>query len=205
VSANTTLGGEPVWLGSHPEQPDARTGGDLWIGQHGGDQDILILDPAETDSTAQVVALYSLTHHRTRSFPRSVLRDQIQEVTDELTRLRARKEYEQRGELRDAHKQALETARAERMDSIREDMIESHRNYIGRLGLEYEGVQKTGSQTRGGRSTKCHSCEIALDDFVGVTCAICSTVLCSCGACACGKPSRRKTAQKAAADAEAEG
>jgi hypothetical protein len=196
---------DPVWASSQPEQPDAFGGGALWIGEHSGDNDILVLDPAETDSSADILALYSLTQHRTRRFPRTTVLDQVRMITDKAAHARAKKEYAQRATRRDGHERALESGQAERMDRMREGMIAAHQRFVAALGLEYKGVQKTSGETRAGRGTKCHVCEIALDDFVGMTCGICSRVLCSCGACACGKPvqGRRATA-KAAAEAESE-
>jgi hypothetical protein len=190
----------------HPARPDhaagpgeAFGGGALWIGQHTGDHDILVLDPEESDSTADVLALYSLTQHRTRRFPRATVANRIHLVTDELAHTRATENYAQRAALRENHERTSETVRAERLDRIREGMIATHQRYVEILGLEYQGVNKTG-EAKVGRASKCHACALPLDDFVGASCAICSTVLCSCGACSCGKPARARRNAAATAD-----
>jgi hypothetical protein len=183
------------------EPHDALGGGKLWVGQHAGDKDILVLDPAESDPTADVLVLYSLTHHRTRRFPRATVLSRISEVTDKKAHAQALKEYARRDSLRGDHERTLEAERAARMDSLRAGMVAAHEQFIAALGLPYQGVNKTATPSRSGRLTKCHMCGLDLDDFVGVSCGICSAVLCSCGACACGKPPRASRAKPAAATA----
>ena len=167
-------------------------GGKLWIGQHTDDHDILVLDPSEADPSADVLALYSLTQHRMRRFPRATALQRIQALTDEIAHARAKKEYAQRATLRTQHEQELATANNERKDRQRDGVIAAHRNYIEALELEYQGVSETGAAKRPRQASKCHACGITLDDFMGVVCGICSGALCSCGACTCGKQAQRR-------------
>jgi hypothetical protein len=189
MTQRTTLE-EPVRTGPDVGAPLASGERPLWIGEHAGDHDILVLDPAQSDSTADVLALYSLTQHRMRRFPRATVEDRIRVVTDESARSRAARDYGRRAELQADHQRAADSAQAERMDRIREGMVAAHKVFVEALTVEYRGVRKTSEEGRGGKATRCHVCALALDDFVGMTCVTCSGVLCSCGACACGKPSR---------------
>lgn len=184
--------GTPVWLGQASERPEMFGGGKLWIGQHIDDQDILVLDPAETDPAADVLTLYSLTQHRTRRFPRATALQRIQALTDEIAEARAKKEYAQRQTLRTQHQQELVEENNERKGRQRDGVIAAHRKYVEALGLDYQGVAEPGSGKRMRQASKCHVCGIVLDDFMGVVCGICSTALCSCGACACGKQPQRR-------------
>jgi hypothetical protein len=179
--------GPPVWLGQEAEQNPMFADGKLWIGQHASDQDILVFDPAEADPSAEVLSLYSLTQHRTRSFRRETVIQKIHPLTDELACARATKEYTQRGASRANHEQELAAARTAHGEHQRDGVIAAHRRYVEGLGLEYQGVRDTPANYKGGRSPKCHTCAIPLDDFAGSVCAICGVVLCSCGSCACGK------------------
>lgn len=165
--------------------------GQLWVGQHAGDGDILVFDPSAADPSADILTLYSLAQHRTRSFPRGTVVERVQPVGDEIAYARAKKDYAERATLRATHEEGLATARAERSDKQRNAIIGKHRRYVEALELAYEGVQAPAADARRGRVQKCHACGIVLDDFVGALCGICSGALCSCGACACGKPARR--------------
>lgn len=164
--------------------------GELWIGRHSADDDILVFDPAESDPSAPVLELYSLTQHRTRRFPRSIVIQRIETLDDRKAAAKAKRAYDERAELREAHEQELETARTERFEQIRTEITEAHERYLEGLGIEYQGVTEPDPDRRS-RLTRCHACGIELDGFVGVVCAVCSTPLCSCGACACGRASRK--------------
>jgi len=176
-----------VWLGQDSATHEAFGDGKLWIGRHTGDQDILVFDPAESDPSASVLSLYSLTQHRMRSFPRATVIQRIEELDDQVGAARARKEYLERDSLKAAHEQTLADAKTERMNVQRNDVIGVHQVYIEALGRTYEGVRDTPADHRPGRRTKCHNCGIVLDDFAGAVCGICDGVLCSCGVCACKK------------------
>jgi hypothetical protein len=186
------------WLGGVPEDGSTMgsgsgfNGGKFWVGRHTVDQDTLVFDPAESNPQAELLSLYSLTQHRSRSFPRSVVQQRIEPVTDEDNLRRARQEYEQRAARRVAHGEAEAAAKTERMRHQREGVIEAHRRYLERNGVEYVGVTTTPEVQRPRRRTKCHDCGIALDDFASAACAGCKGVLCSCGACACGASDRRR-------------
>lgn len=168
------------------ERPEAFTGGGFWIGRHSEDQDLLVFDPSLADASAPIVALYSLSQHRTRSFPRATLLQRIHPVTDELSRARAIQEYGQRATLQAAMEAERAAEQSTRKNRQRDGVLAAHRRYIEDIGLEYQGERETGADHRPGRRTKCHVCGIALDDFVGAVCMICEGVLCSCGVCACG-------------------
>ena len=164
--------------------------GQIWFGEHTADGDVLVFDPAESDPHADVLSLYSLAQHRTRSFPRATVIARIRPMTDELARARAEKEYAQRGARRAAHEQAQTEADAERADRQRDGVVAAHARYIEAIGAQYQGVRETadvpkGGRRGGGRRTKCHVCGIGLDDFAGAVCLTCEGVLCSCGACGC--------------------
>jgi hypothetical protein len=174
---------------------------DLWVGQHVADDDILVFDPSEADSRANVLSLYSLTQHRTRSFPRSMIPQKIRVLTDEVGRARAKKAYASRDALRAEHEEALAGERLQLKERQRRGVIEAHRRYIESLGLTYRGDQATAAPRRAGRRVKCHSCGIALDNFAGAVCAICEGVLCSCGVCACGSRGSGSKASRRAAEA----
>jgi hypothetical protein len=175
----------PVWLEPGGGGSGAFGGGDLWIGQHAEDLDILVFDPAEADPHADILSLYSLTQHRTRRFPRATVLHRVHELADELGSARARKDYATRAPLRAAHVQTLAAERTARMDRQRDGVVDAHRRYVEQLGVAYQGVRETAEGRRGRQRTKCPSCALALDDFAGKACAACEGVLCSCGACAC--------------------
>jgi hypothetical protein len=175
-----------VWLGMASPQHEAFAGGEMWVGRHSGDQDILVFDPAQADATADPISLYSLSQHRIRSFPRATVVQKIQPLTDELGRARAIKEYGQRADLLAAHEAGLAEESTTRQDRRRESVLAAHKRYIEGLGLEYQGAHETAANHKSGRRTKCHVCGIGLDDFAGAVCGICDGVLCSCGGCACG-------------------
>jgi hypothetical protein len=189
VAERDNGGPTAVWLGDETERTSSFGGGKLWIGTHSSDRDILVFDPAESDPNGEVLTLDSLTHHRTRSFPRSTVIERIDPVTDRSAITKARKAYEGRSALRVAHEETLEKEKTARKTRQRESLIAAHQNYLERLGLPYEGVRErgTGGSTR---VLKCHACGIALDDFVGAVCVACSGALCTCGGCACGKPAK---------------
>jgi hypothetical protein len=189
IRSSATARPEPV-----SKQNDPFGGGVLWIGEHEGDHDILVMDPAVSDPNADVLALYSLTQHRMRRFPRAMAADRIHPITDQLAHARAKKEYSQRVSLRDAHERTLETAQADRMDRIREGILLAHRQFVENRGLTYQGVDTVAADARPPRASRCYVCDIAVDGFVGVTCRLCSGTLCSCGACVCGKPPRGRRA-----------
>jgi hypothetical protein len=179
--------GKPVLVREKPASKNEFGGGSLWIGQHSADQDILVFDPAESDSAAEILSLYSLTQHRVRRFPRAMALKSIKPLKDEIAFARAKKDYSQRASLRTAHEEAQTEAQAQRMDQVRENIVSAHRRYIEALGLSYEGVKPVEPGAKPGRVTKCHACGILLDGFVSATCGICSRAICSCGGCACGK------------------
>ena len=171
---------------------EAFGGGDLWIGQHASDRDILVFDPTRADPRGDVLALYSLTQHRMRRFPRETVLSRITPITDARGRKRAARDYEQRGELRAEHDRARETARSENVERQRESVIAAHGRYLQGLGIADEGVRDTPADHRPGRRSKCHACGTVLDDFAGSVCIVCEGILCSCGACACGQQARRR-------------
>lgn len=194
MTQETSRASDPVWPDWSIAHVDVSGDGKLWIGEHDGDHDILVFDPEVSDPASETLVLYSLTQHRTRRFPRALVRDRIHALTDDGARARAREDYERRTLLRDDHRQAKEAEQAERLDQVREGMVVAHQRFVENLGLEYQGVVITPDDGRAGRVTRCHVCDIVLDGFVGMTCVLCSAVLCSCGACHCGKPSRGRRA-----------
>jgi hypothetical protein len=178
----------PVRMGGDGEErSQAFGGGELWIGQHEADEDILIFDPAEADPHASVLSLYSLTQHRMRRFPRLTVLERIHRVSGKPARARAKKEYAQRAKLKASYEQVRSGEAVRSRDRQRDGVLAAHRRFIESTGLTYEGVRDTGPDSRRGRRTKCHLCGIALDDFASAVCGICSGVLCSCGACGCGR------------------
>jgi hypothetical protein len=66
-----------------------------------------------------------------------------------------------------------------------EDAIASHREFLERRGIRYEGVRVT-TKRRLHRKTHCYSCMRPLDNDIDVECNICGWIICSCGACGCG-------------------
>lgn len=191
MSERTSEAEATVWLGEQTERKEAFGRGGLWVGRHAMDDDVLVFDPAESDADAEVITLYSLTQHRTRSFPRATVLARIEAITDQVSRARAKKEYSQRAKRRSNHEAEVAAADTARRSRQREGVLAAHRRYIEALGLEYQGHRDTGADHRPGRRTVCHGCKIVLDDFAGAVCAICSGVLCSCGTCACGAPGKR--------------
>jgi hypothetical protein len=180
-----------AWLGQPEEDGRATRNGRIWVGRHTGDEDILVFDPAESESTAAVIELYSLTQHRARRFPIDTVRQRIEPISDQSAEAQAKKRYARRAELRAAHEESLAVAAEERRSRQRDAVVDAHRRFVDALGLEYQGVKES-KPTRAVRTTpKCAACGIALDDFAGASCAICSRMLCSCGACGCGKSARR--------------
>ncbi len=171
--------------------------GTLWVGRHSGDRDILVLDPEVSSPNPQNVSLYSLTQHRLRTFPRSVMAEKIHAL--EAAELeRAIEEYLSRSSRRETYEDGLRAAQAQRRTRQRDDIIRSHERYLERIGVRDAGVADTLPGHKNGRRSKCHACGIDLDDYVGLVCNGCSSLLCSCGACACGTAGRRRAG--AAAD-----
>ena len=91
-----------TWLGGSPgachliSARDEFDGGGSWIGQHAADQDTLVFDPAESDPSADRISLYSLTQHRRRTFPRSVVHRRAHRLTGPVAWSRARRDCEDR-------------------------------------------------------------------------------------------------------------
>jgi hypothetical protein len=171
-------------------------GGKLWIGQHSADLDILVLDPVECDPNGAVLTLYSLTQHRMRTFPRTVVNQKILPLDDEIAEARARKDYARRSALREEHESTMVEERTKRKEVVRGAILEAHRRYVEGLGLPYQGAVDDAPDRKPGRAVRCHSCGIWLDDFVGASCATCSAGLCSCGACSCGRETRSRAGSK---------
>ena len=180
-----------TWLGGDGAGSGSSGGNGLWVGKHAGDGDLLVFDPAESDGAGSVVAFYSLAKHRRRSFPRALIGDTIQKITDGDASARALKDYARRGSLRAERDDQREADRSVQAEQQRESVLEAHRRFVEGLGLSYEGVERTDGNRKSGRRTKCPSCAIALDDFAHAVCTICGGVLCSCGACVCGTTGRK--------------
>src|SRR5688572_30338598 len=87
--------------------------GPLWVGRHSGDQDILVLDRETSSFGSANVTLYSLTQHRMRTFPRSVVVEKIHELEEPAEVEKAISEYTARTELKAAHDDVLLAARAQ--------------------------------------------------------------------------------------------
>jgi hypothetical protein len=179
-----------VWLDPAPAPREAFNDGNLWVGRHSADQDILVFDPSEVDPFADPISFYSLGQHRIRTFPRTIVLQRIHVLTEDIGAARAHKDYARRTELRSAQQEALAADRSERDEQQRQGVIEAHRRYVEALGITYGGVQDDADRRRG-RRTRCQACGISLDDFAGAACAVCAGVLCSCGACACGSSSAK--------------
>lgn len=171
----------------------------MWIGKHSADEDILVFDPEVADAAASNLSFYSLSQFRTRTFPRAIAEQKIQEITDKAARSEAKKRYEQRVALKADHESTQTIAKEARTSRHREHAIEAHRRYLQNLGVEYQGVKDTTGQEIRPRRAKCTVCGIALDNFVGAACAVCSDLLCSCGACGCGNKARPRARPKTAA------
>lgn len=165
--------------------------GTLWVGRHSGDRDILVLDPEVSSSNPQNVSLYSLTQHRLRTFPRSVMAERIHAL-EEAELDRAIEEYSSRGARKADYEDELRAAEAKRRTRQRDEIILSHERYLERVGVASSGVTDTLPGHKNGRRSKCHVCGIDLDGFVGLVCSGCSNALCSCGACGCGRTARKK-------------
>lgn len=181
-------GGQSIWLGNDATGagPGVSLGEGLWVGQHAGDGDILVYDPEESDASSEVIGFYSLSKHRHRRFPRTLIGDTIVEVTDESESARALEDYERRGKLRAKQQDQQEADRSQQAEELREAVISAHKVFLEGLGIEYQGVERTDGNRKSGRRTKCPNCGIALDDFAHAVCGVCNGVLCSCGACVCG-------------------
>lgn len=170
--------------------------GQMWIGRHSADQDVLVFDPAVSDAAATNLSFYSLTQFRTRTFPRAVAEQKIAEITEKKARAEAQELYEQRTARKAAHETEQSVAREERTGRHREGAIEAHRRYVTNLGIEYLGVRDTTGQEIRPRRSRCAVCGIAVDNFVGAACMVCNDLLCSCGACNCGTKARARPRAK---------
>src|SRR5690606_24359526 len=159
--------------------------GELWIARHAADQDTLVFDPAESDPRADRISFYSLTQHRTRTFPRSVVLAQLEGIADDVGVRRAMRDYEDRAAGQQEHAEAMAAEQVLRIEDRRRDVLAAHRRYLEGMESGYPGVTPTPAAHRPGRRSKCHLCGIGLDDFAGSVCLGCNGVLCSCGACAC--------------------
>src|SRR5690606_38941369 len=109
----TQSGSVPPWLGGIPEagevtgSPPGFNEGELWIARHAADQDTLVFDPAESDPRADRISFYSLTQHRTRTFPRSVVLAQLEGIADDVGVRRAMRDYEDRAARQQEHAEAM--------------------------------------------------------------------------------------------------
>lgn len=177
------------WLG---EQDKGFNGGNLWIGRHSVDGDILVFDPTLTDPTATNVSFFSLSQFRQRTFPRSVVAEKIVEITDKRQAAKASAQYQEWAARKATHEEEQSVARTTARTHQRDRILEQHQHFLAQRNLPYEGVRdplpegKRPAGLKRRRRTKCHSCGIALDDFVAAECVVCNGVLCSCGACGCG-------------------
>jgi hypothetical protein len=181
--ATTTIP-QSIWAAPAESASSRFADGRLWIGEHSGDGDLLVFDPASAELTADRLSFYSLTQLRNRVFPRRIAAQWIHELTDELRSARARKDYDRRSELQAEQEQEQLSARSAQVEANRAAVLELHRRFVEGLGLEYRGVESTPEGHRSRRS-RCHSCGIALDDFADSVCVGCKQVLCSCGGCSC--------------------
>lgn len=197
MTARQTPASSPEWLGSGAQDaesvgaPERFGGTGLWIGKHAADGDLLVFDPAESDPAAERLSFFSMTQLRHRVFPRAVVATNVRELTDELQVARVKKEYADRAELRVVRDKENAVARADAAEKQREQVVAQHERYLAGLGVPYEGVRPTPPDHKPGRRVKCHHCGIAVDDFAGRVCVVCSAVLCSCGACSCGARAAR--------------
>jgi hypothetical protein len=166
--------------------------GKFWIGRHAADADVLVFDPSESGTVTDRVSLYSLAQHRNRTFPLSVVHDQIRGISDEDNWEEAKRNYEDRAALRHEREEEAAAQRQKRMEHQRQGVIGAHERYLAGIGIEDAGVIPTPENFKPGRRSKCQVCGIVLDDFASSVCLVCNGVLCSCGACACptGKASR---------------
>ncbi|HET8656652.1 MAG TPA: hypothetical protein VFL93_14115 [Longimicrobiaceae bacterium] len=169
-----------VWLGQTYEPFN---GGELWVGRHSADKDVLIFDPTAADPCADPLAFYSLAQHRTRTFPRVVVDQKIRALTDDDARARAESEYADRLQNEAAHQLERDQKRSERAADQRQSVLDAHRRYLEEIGVAYSGVRENAPARR--RRSRCHRCGISLDNFADAVCDVCGGVLCSCGACAC--------------------
>jgi hypothetical protein len=189
-------GDNSVWIGQPHADQSASATSELWIGQHSGDEDILVLEPKESNPDAERMTFYSLTQFRPRVFSRSMVADRIHEVTDVDRVAEAKDLYSRRSELREELMAAQEAQRASTMaDQVarrRDQTVELHRRHVEALSITYDGVRETGSGKVRRRASSCYVCGIHLDDLLGLVCVSCETVLCSCGACSCGRTSRAR-------------
>lgn len=167
----------------------------LWIGRHAADQDTLVFDPAESAPAAERVSFYSLTQHRTRTFPRAVVLRQIHGLTDDISWHRARHDYDDRASRRQEHSEEAAAAQARVVEHQRQSVVEAHSRYLEGIGAENRGVTPTPAAHRPGRRSKCHVCGIGLDDFASSICVACNGVLCTCGGCACTLGGAGRSAQ----------
>jgi hypothetical protein len=168
-----------------PGQVPACNEGDLWIGRHTADEDLLVFDSTDSATATDSITFYSLTQHRQRCFPRSVVAQQIHGFADDLGRHRARRAYEDRISLRQERADAAAEAQVDRAERQRQNVLEAHRRYIAAIGHDYPGVTPSEEVAKPRRRSRCHACGIGLDDFASAVCVACNGVLCSCGTCAC--------------------
>jgi pyruvate/2-oxoglutarate dehydrogenase complex dihydrolipoamide acyltransferase (E2) component len=170
--------------------------GKMWIGRHTADQDVLVFDPEVSDANAANLSFYSLSQFRTRSFPRAVAEQKIAEITEKKARAEAQAQYEQRTARKAAHDSEQSVAREGRTGRHREHAVEAHRRFVTNLGIDYAGVKDTTGQEIRPRRSRCASCGIAVDNFVGAACLACNDLICSCGACNCGTKTRTRARPK---------
>lgn len=182
--AQATTLPQSIWSDPAAGESSRFDDGRIWIGEHSGDGDLLVYDPANADSSGDRLSFYSLSQLRNRVFPRRIAAQWIHELTDELRSARARKDYERRLDLQAERTLEQESARTAQVDANRAVVLEMHRRFVEGLGLDYKGVESTPEGHRSRRS-RCHTCGIALDDFADSLCVGCKQVLCSCGACSC--------------------
>ena len=160
----------------------------FWFARHEADGDVLVYDPALADDASENLTFFSMTALRQRRFPPAVVRERLRELSG-AERAEVEKRYREWPALREQKEREEQAARAETAARERARVVERHRALFDERGLDYPGVRDSAEEAKRGvrRSarTVCPRCGIHLDDFAGVRCAGCGTILCSCGGCAC--------------------
>ncbi len=163
----------------------------LWVGKPEGSKMMFVFDEQMKHEDFAMVYLFSTNSGSMKEYERGFARHRLKTVTGserenaissyakwheingcsflQTDRARARSEMEKRAEL---------------IEEKKRQAIQKHKEFIEKLGFDYQGVQPLEAKHR--RITHCYGCKADLDSKINIQCASCGWLICSCGACGCG-------------------
>ncbi len=163
----------------------------LWVGKPEGSQMTFVFDEKMKHEDPSMVYLFSAKTGSMNEYKKAFARHRLKTVKG------SEKEYaislyvawhakNGRSFLQNVHERATceMTKHAELIEKKKRQAIRNHKEFIEKLGLEYQGVQPLEPKHR--RITHCYACKGHIDSNINIQCASCGWLICSCGSCGCG-------------------